>query len=550
MDTEKKELTAEIPAGYLDLANERVDKLNRRARRLKVAEIVLSAGEPFLKKVLVPDRDDMFADVEGNAPKMKTVEVPYVKVTLTGEAPKLTGWTLIAQLERIEDAGMVLNVIDGQTVEESWRTAESFCDHCKSKRKRLATYLFRDQTGKVVQIGSDCLKDFQGHDISKVLSFVFEAFGCLEDLEDWGGGGQSNVWWAEDYLAWVSKAIREGGWLSRKLAKETGKTATADVAIMLEAEFARPRSSKRDEKVEPPTEQDKTKAQACLKWVRESMAPKLQKNDYEHNLTLVLSRDVVNVKHLGIAASALPSWERELGRQIEREKKFQDEKKSVFQGEIGKRQVFTTLTLVFDRVFEGDQYGPRTLLKFKDAIGNIFIWWASGERADFQKGEVYDLVATVKKHEEYNGVKQTVINRGAIDGEWGCVCTCGTMTKLDTHCHRGHEKGTWRCDSCHSLNLPTEKTCSGPYLENGVDRKGCGHSKQSWRCKKCYGYNFKKAKACEVKDFEGKICGTPKRAWMCRDYTCQKWNDPKQKFCSCGRDATGYVTKPAEEVKP
>jgi hypothetical protein len=260
----------------------------------------------------------------------------------------------------------------------------------------------------------------------------------------------------------------------------------------------------------------------------------------------VLSRDVVNMKHLGIAASAISSWERELGRQVEREKKFEDEKKSIFQGEIGKRQVFAGLTLVFDRILDGGQFGPKTLLKFKDAAGNIFVWFASGERVGFEDergrehggdyllGETYDLLATVKRHEEFRGIKQTMINRAAIDGEWGCICGWQKLTKLDTHCGRGHEKGTWRCESCHSLNGPEEKTCGGEYKENGVDRNGCGHSLQSWRCNKCHSYNFKKAKTCEAKEGEA-VCGTPKRAWICADWNCKKWNAPKAEICACGQ---------------
>lgn len=555
MDGETKTKSVEIPMDNLEIAQSRVDKLNRRAKKMGVQPIGVDVSEPFLKKVRVPGsdlNDDPWEAIEGVQTRVRYIEVPYVKLTVTGEAPKMTGYTILAQLERIEDAGMVIKGLAGEEIEEAWRSAESWCDHCASKRKRRTTYLFRDSAGKVIQIGSDCLKDFKGHDLSKLLDFTFETFTCFDDLEGWGGGGGGgNHLWTDEYLSWVVLAIRESGWLSKKTAEEKGKTRTSELANELRLAFI---WGKGKDRPDPPTADDSAKAEACIKWVREQVAPKLQKSEYEHNLALVLSRDIVNKKHLGIAASAIPAWEREMGRQIEREKKFQDEKKSLFQGEVGKRQVFPGLTLVMGRVFDGEQYGPRTLLKFKDEAGNIFIWWASGGRVgwedengherggDFVQGETYDLLATVKKHDEYKGIKQTVINRAKLDGEWYCVCAVGTrQTKEDTHCPRGHEKGTWSCLSCHALNGPSQKECLGQYKEDGITRQGCGHTLQSWRCPKCANYNLKKAKTCIALDFEQKVCGTAKRAWMCRDYQCRKWNQDPKVNCVCGRDVKGNV---------
>jgi len=535
----------EIPAGNLEIAQQRVDKLNRRATKMGVSLLRLEATEPFMKKVCI-SRNDEGREVQR--------DLPFVKVTLIGESPKLVGWTVVAQLERIEDAGVVVNILPGETLDASWRDRDSYCDHCQTKRRRLTTYILRDQSGKLIQIGGDCLRDFQGHDISKVLDFTFESMGCLDDLEEWGSGGSRNTLWATDYLSWVVQAVRESGWLSRSKAREDGRTATADIAVNTMDDYLY--GSEKD-KPKPPTKEDHAKAEICLKWVREEVAPKLQKSDYEHNLSLVLSRDVVNLKHLGIAASAVAAWERAENSRIAFEKKFADEKKSVFQGEIGKRQLFPGLTLVFSKIFEGD-YGSKTLLKFKDENGNIFVWWASGEREGFEdekgerhggqyvRGETYDLVATVKKHDEWKGIKQTVVNRGAIDGEWGCPCGCFQLMKAETHCPKGHEKGSWRCPSCWTLNGPSEKECLGKYKENGVDREGCGHTPKSWRCPRCTNYNHKKAKTCEIPDFDKKICGTAKRAWMCRDYMCRKWNQDPKGICECGRDVKGNQTRKEE----
>jgi hypothetical protein len=48
----------------------------------------------------------------------------------------------------------------------------------------------------------------------------------------------------------------------------------------------------------------------------------------------------------------------------------------------------------------------------EDREGNRFKWWASDKRLDpNESGEYLSVKGTIKAHDEYNGVKETVINR-------------------------------------------------------------------------------------------------------------------------------------------
>jgi hypothetical protein len=49
----------------------------------------------------------------------------------------------------------------------------------------------------------------------------------------------------------------------------------------------------------------------------------------------------------------------------------------------------------------------------KDAEGRVIIWWASGEAEWVKEGETYEITGTIKEHGEYNGRKQTVLQRVA-----------------------------------------------------------------------------------------------------------------------------------------
>ena len=55
-----------------------------------------------------------------------------------------------------------------------------------------------------------------------------------------------------------------------------------------------------------------------------------------------------------------------------------------------------------------NDFGTTYLYKFADEAGNVFIWYAS---RPIELQERMTLKATIKAHNERNGVKQTVLTR-------------------------------------------------------------------------------------------------------------------------------------------
>ncbi len=55
-------------------------------------------------------------------------------------------------------------------------------------------------------------------------------------------------------------------------------------------------------------------------------------------------------------------------------------------------------------------YGHTDIVKFKDAGGNQFTWFAS-DYTNLERGDRISIKGTVKKHDEYRSVKQTVLTR-------------------------------------------------------------------------------------------------------------------------------------------
>jgi len=60
------------------------------------------------------------------------------------------------------------------------------------------------------------------------------------------------------------------------------------------------------------------------------------------------------------------------------------------------------------------EWGARFLIRFVAASGHELVWFAGeGGQFDPQVGGTYDVTCTVVKHDEYNGRRNTVVNRCA-----------------------------------------------------------------------------------------------------------------------------------------
>lgn len=55
-------------------------------------------------------------------------------------------------------------------------------------------------------------------------------------------------------------------------------------------------------------------------------------------------------------------------------------------------------------------YGATTIVRFRDEAGNVLTWFASGVHG-YEKDAPVHVRGTVKKHEEFRGVKATVLSR-------------------------------------------------------------------------------------------------------------------------------------------
>ena len=356
----------------------------------------------------------------------------FVTIRVSGDSPRYGGWTLAATLAHAGEAGTIIRSVpsfDGK-IHVAYRDATSeTCDHCHSRRARLDTFLVaNEETGEWKQVGRNCIANFLGLGDPHALVALADIWGNLVlDLEgreeqDRTGGmlipEQINLDAALEYAA---ESVIRSGWLSRGKAREIGGLATADLALA--AMFpGRGGNACRQPCRQPcpehftPSEQAVQMAAAALEWAPEWLAEEQARadrdgtdvSDYVHNMRVVLGGSTVTRRSFALGASLLAVWRRHQERQERERQERENAVPSAWVGAVGER-ITLTLTVQATREFASD-FGTRTLITYHDQDGNVVKWWATGFH-DPAEGTVETVDATVAKHEEYRGRKETVVSR-------------------------------------------------------------------------------------------------------------------------------------------
>jgi hypothetical protein len=392
-----------IPSQNTWRLKDKIGDLNKRARKLHCSEITLTFHDQFeIRQVVI------------NHESGESMEVVYQNVTVSGIAPCIEGWEFVATLETTyDDNGNISNIIrsvpgmtqDGEL--DNFRHSAPWCEHCKMNRRRNDTYLVRKVGGSVKQVGSTCLKDYTGLEdpmmiaaMAEMLALASEAAEACDELDDWGGSGQSKFLSLERYLEWVAMAMRTHGWVSRSKAHESYEPmmATADVALALQEDAQK--AGRYGERKERPSDTDKERVQKALAWVHE-LDP--GNSDYLNNLVIVCKGSVISFRHTGIAASVIMAYERAIQKELEHKVALISE----YQGAVGDK-VTVSIICTGEREISGN-YGTTYLYTMVDANGNRYKWFSS--KALLNQGEQYALKGTIKGYDEYNGVKATTLTR-------------------------------------------------------------------------------------------------------------------------------------------
>jgi hypothetical protein len=140
-----------------------------------------------------------------------------------------------------------------------------------------------------------------------------------------------------------------------------------------------------------------------------------ENNDYLLNITKIVKIGYVPYKYIGYACSMVSTYNREMEKKIKAEKKAKENADcpSSFQGVLNERLKGIRVVVTYKRYFEND-FGSNTLYAFKDALGNVYKTFYSGSSWEAEVDEKLIIDGTVKKHNTFNGIEETMLNRVAV----------------------------------------------------------------------------------------------------------------------------------------
>ena len=406
--------TYTIPESNMPALQRRIDAYARRSAKLGL--------DPLTVEV-VGERTVSFKNAWGQEcfRLFKLVEA-------SGNAPVVAGYTFVARVEHTE-AGNIISVAPGArdiAIPANVRGDASTCDHCSLRRHRIDTFLLReDSTGNLIRCGRNCLADFVRSPDAAAAIGLFQFLSHLADasvdldgdgeLEDGqraaaGGASYDSL---TCYLAHVSRAIRLHGWTSRSSARYdvNAQVATADdaLACMGRRPAGDDAGAAWDEA--QPLAEDTADVEATLTWVASLSGD----SDYEHNLKTACALDYVKPRNMGIVASAVAGY---LRHRDEATRRAVEVKLTSDHFGVAGCRYRRQLTVTQLASWEGE-FGTTVLYSLQDDAGNVFKWFSTGD-CDLEVGATRWFVFTVKSHDAWEGMLQTVITRGRISkGEPG-----------------------------------------------------------------------------------------------------------------------------------
>ena len=136
------------------------------------------------------------------------------------------------------------------------------------------------------------------------------------------------------------------------------------------------------------------------------------RSDFDTNMKTVVMAGAVTAKFFGFLVYVPQAYRRDFERDLASTSAAAVAATSDHVGEIKTRMDFGACRITGVRHLNTD-YGTSTLITFTTAEGNILKWFASNA-PDVVTGSTVSLKGTVKRHGEFRGAKETMINRAVI----------------------------------------------------------------------------------------------------------------------------------------
>ena len=392
-----------IPSFNFDKLQAKIDKLNKRANKINVPNIVLTQKQTRI--ILDPT-------LKKGEPK-RHIEV--IDVIVEGESPKLEGWEFIGSLDHVTVPGATyIKTVPGQKMPSEFYDAPAICNHCGFHRIRKDTFVLRNtETGNYMQVGRQCTKDFFGNhgDPQQLARFLSTVWTTIHDMEqgfsfDNCGGKFEYMYNSTEVLQNAIRSMKLDGFITMSQARDNDSLIpTANhVAYVMSPPPSHPIAIKewKKEKHRMESAADTTHELQLIKDAKQWLDAQVSDSEYFHNLKNIVNMEHIPSKLFGIWTSLIATYTKHLSNQES------VEKVSEYVGSIKQRLNFN-VKVVHKTGFDS-YYGWVNVIIMLDDKGRTLTWLANTS-PDMQVGQCYNIDGTIKKHEERNNWKQTQLSR-------------------------------------------------------------------------------------------------------------------------------------------
>lgn len=319
----------------------------------------------------------------------------YDTLTIEGTPFIYNGWQFVAAIEWVEGKPFVSTLpgYEGDVIDRD-ALKVGYCDHCKTTRKRNKIYIVESSTEGRKQVGSSCIKDFLGHDVTP--SYIVGAKEFDDVNQGWGFTPQAVD--TLDALAVAVAVVEQKGWVpaSQKYGSVTTREWVNKYLFHNDWDAKEFRAE-----IGKPDAGQYAKAQTVLDWVANEFAGT---SDYAQNLKLAASLERTTYKTLGTLVSAVGTYDTARANEAARVTENLSEEQYAPEGERITVPVEVTSVRYFDSI-----YGRYAYVTFKSAT-HRFKWKATGENVPTE-GDQLVLTGTVKGTDQFNGAVFTVLTR-------------------------------------------------------------------------------------------------------------------------------------------
>lgn len=408
--------TAEIKASVWPALQAKIEKLNRRANRLRVPPITLTVEKEYYVAMKKHEADE--------DPRKEK----YLTVKVEGAAPQVHGYKFMATIQH-KEAGNIIRTVPGQegneNIQQFYEARPDYCDQCHKRRSRIDTFIVKGQDGQLRQIGRNCLADFLGGQDPKQILWYFSLRDLVgkavseadEETERSGRRGELGAS-PMRVLTAAAAIIRTYGYVKASEADQEGGREPTSRKVRW-AIFDRRLPKERDdasfykERVEllhvadHPTAADEEVTKNAVEWFNAIPKQEKDRSEFFHNIDVLLRSTEVSPRDVGFVGAIFPAYHRATTQA--KEQAAQGTKKNEVVGAVGAKLPPTQVTVVAVQNITG-QFGTTQLCRMEDGEGRLFVWFNNGGNR-LEQGQNLVIVGTIKKHDEFKGRMQTVLTR-------------------------------------------------------------------------------------------------------------------------------------------